>query len=163
GEYGYGIFTMPAPTSDPTREAIERNSQYVASLSPQEKEAYRQDYDGAVGEGDAPSEGSCLADAQAATGTMLFDEAAMNEMRELLVGATSTPQASEADEAYCRCTVGMGYDVKVPAAVRRLVLEQGSARPCADAADLESRTADDDVESQKTTRIPWSHAVDLAL
>lgn len=163
GEYGYGIFTMPAPTSDPTREAIERNSQYVASLSPQEKEAYRQDYDGAVGEGDAPSEGSCLADAQAATGTMLFDEAAMNEMRELFVGATSTPQASEADEAYSRCMAGLGYDVEVPADVQLMVMEQGSALPRAEAAELELRTAGDDFECQLATRIPWSHAVDLEI
>lgn len=162
-EYGYGLFTMPAPASDPTREAIEQNSQYLAGLSPQDKDDYRRDHDGGVGEGETPLAGSCLSEAQTGTGTMLFDEAAMNEMREMFVGATSTPEAAEADEAYSECMDTKGYDAQVPADVQRMVIEQGFSMAREEAAELELRVAADDLECQLATRLPWTHAVELEI
>src|SRR5690606_3069796 len=105
----------------------------------------------------------CLSEAQTGSGSMLYNEAAMNEMREMFTGATSTPQAAERDEAYSVCMDEKGYDAKVPADVQRMVIDQGFSMARDEAAELELRVAGDDFECQLATRIPWTHAVELEI
>jgi hypothetical protein len=161
--YGYGLFTNPPRGPDPARGAIERNRQRFLDLSPQDQEAYKSDLDGGVGDGEDPPEGSCLAEAQAESSSILFDAVAMAEMAEMSQAAHATAQSLEVDRAYARCMAGHGYDIAAPADALRMVMDRGPTLAAPEAARLDVQVASDDFECQLATRLPWSHAVGLEI
>lgn len=161
--YGFGLFTKPPQGPDPARGAIERNRQRFHELSPQDQEAYKRDLDGGIGEGEKPPEGSCLAEAQAKSGSILFDAVAMADMAEMSQAAHATPESLEVDRAYGECMTNRGYDVAVPADALRMVMDRGPTLAPAEAARLDVQVASDDFECQLATRLPWSHAVGLEI
>lgn len=159
GRYGFGRFSRVPSSYEEGDAAREQNRVYLSRLSLDQREAYIDDFDGDAGL-DAPLPGSCLAEAQSATSSILFHPAASREMAELFLGAWDTPQGEARRRAWRECMSLRGYDLGGPSDAYFMAESRGLELPLQDAIAEEIRIATDDFECQLETRLPFQHAVE---
>lgn len=160
--YGYGVFVSPpAPDSSPQDEAIRRNGERFLALSPEDRRRYGLDYDGMVGEG-TPTPDSCLGQAQAATGSLMYNLAAMQEVAGMGRAAWATPQGLAVNQAYTRCMSDRGHDVELPGHAHLMAIDLFDAYERGEigfeeGAAMELEVAMDSFECELDTRLVWYH------
>lgn len=165
-DYGYGTWTRPTGNDAERKAADERNHQYFMTLTPDEQERYRRDYGDTgevAGSGTSVLEGSCLDEAQKATGSLIFNPAVLAEVSRLSSGAMNTPAWAEINRAYAECVQDLGYDASLPQDMQMMVWGLGSDVPRDERVRIELEVAGADIKCRLETRIPYQIAVERAL
>ncbi|MEX0863346.1 MAG: hypothetical protein WD269_00560 [Acidimicrobiia bacterium] len=167
--YGYGEFSTPTSGDDDARAAADRNYDRFRGLTRREQISFRRDLNGGVEDGetslddDSPLPGSCLADARQESGLAIYDQALMNDMRQMGEAAITSAESVAANRAWSECMKALGYELESPADAQLQAVAEGQTLPIAEAIANEVRIATDDFECQVDTRLAWRHQAELSI
>lgn len=165
--YGYGVFTAEEfAASDDPKGAANRNADYLASLSVDQQDAYRRDFNGGIGddEGEAPGQGSCEAVAAEAVSIPLGDLAVMTELGRLYEAAFQSPEYLRAVDVWRSCLEDRGYQLDQDGYPDELLMAKAARGvPVNELADYEIAVAVADFECSLTSTLPVKHRLETAI